>query len=86
MPFLMTPEKAADYMFLHMQTDDFKVSFPTLFSWLFRAVAVPARLGLLPDLRAALILNAHRLSTIDARTSHGGRGGAPGLCATDQAR
>lgn len=36
MPFLMEPAQAADAMFLHMQTDRFKVSFPTAFSWLFR--------------------------------------------------
>ena len=36
MPFLMEPAEAADHMFRHMQTDRFKVSFPTLFSWLFR--------------------------------------------------
>lgn len=36
MPFLMTPEQAAAAMFDHMQTDAFKVSFPWLFSLLFR--------------------------------------------------
>ncbi len=36
MPFLMEPAEAADHMFRHMQTDRFKVSFPTLFSWVFR--------------------------------------------------
>jgi NADP-dependent 3-hydroxy acid dehydrogenase YdfG len=36
MPFLMTPEQAAAAMFDHMQTDTFKVSFPWLFSLLFR--------------------------------------------------
>jgi NADP-dependent 3-hydroxy acid dehydrogenase YdfG len=36
MPFLMEPAEAADFMFRHMQTDRFKVSFPTVFSWLFR--------------------------------------------------
>ncbi|MEM7487866.1 MAG: SDR family NAD(P)-dependent oxidoreductase [Pseudomonadota bacterium] len=36
MPFLMTPEAAAQEMFELMLTDDFKRSFPTLFSWLFR--------------------------------------------------
>jgi NADP-dependent 3-hydroxy acid dehydrogenase YdfG len=36
MPFLMTPEQAAAAMFDHMQTDSFKVSFPWLFSLLFR--------------------------------------------------
>jgi len=36
MPFLMTPEEAAEHMFRHMNTSRFKQSFPTLFSWLFR--------------------------------------------------
>ena len=36
MPFLMTPEQAAKAMFDHMQTDAFKISFPWLFSLLFR--------------------------------------------------
>jgi short-subunit dehydrogenase len=36
MPFLMTADEAAGYMFRHMQTRRFKVSFPTVFSWLFR--------------------------------------------------
>jgi short-subunit dehydrogenase len=36
MPFIMEPEAAAEIMFRHMQSDRFKVSFPTLFSWLFR--------------------------------------------------
>ncbi|MEO1677531.1 MAG: SDR family NAD(P)-dependent oxidoreductase [Pseudomonadota bacterium] len=36
MPFLMEPEEAAQIMFEFMQTDRFKRSFPTLFSWLFR--------------------------------------------------
>jgi short-subunit dehydrogenase len=36
MPFLMSPEEAADHMFKHMQSTRFKRSFPTLFSWLFR--------------------------------------------------
>jgi short-subunit dehydrogenase len=36
MPFIMEPEAAADIMFRHMQSSRFKVSFPTLFSWLFR--------------------------------------------------
>jgi len=36
MPFLMEPAEAADHMFRHMQTDRFKVSFPKVFSWLFR--------------------------------------------------
>ncbi len=36
MPFIMEPEAAADIMFRHMQSEHFKISFPTLFSWLFR--------------------------------------------------
>jgi short-subunit dehydrogenase len=36
MPFLMEPEQAAHAMFTHMNSDRFKVSFPTVFSWLFR--------------------------------------------------
>lgn len=36
MPFLMTPEQAAQEMFEHMCTDAFKRSFPRVFSWLFR--------------------------------------------------
>ncbi|MEM9249777.1 MAG: SDR family NAD(P)-dependent oxidoreductase [Pseudomonadota bacterium] len=36
MPFLMEPEGAARIMFDFMQTDGFKKSFPTLFSWIFR--------------------------------------------------
>lgn len=40
MPFIMEPEAAARVMFRHMQTDRFKVSFPTLFSWLFRGSQV----------------------------------------------
>lgn len=36
MPFLMEPAEAADHMFRHMQTNRFKVSFPLVFSWLFR--------------------------------------------------
>ena len=36
MPFIMEPEAAADIMFRHMQSDRFKISFPTVFSWLFR--------------------------------------------------
>ncbi|WP_022702385.1 SDR family NAD(P)-dependent oxidoreductase [Pseudorhodobacter ferrugineus] len=36
MPFLMEPEDAAREMFELMQTDHFKRSFPTVFSWLFR--------------------------------------------------
>ncbi len=36
MPFLMTPEQAAQEMFELMGTDSFKRSFPTVFSWLFR--------------------------------------------------
>ena len=36
MPFLMTPEEAADEMFELMLTDAFKKSFPRVFSWVFR--------------------------------------------------
>ncbi len=36
MPFLMTPEEAADYMFRHMNSNRFKLSFPRVFSWVFR--------------------------------------------------
>ncbi len=36
MPFIMEPEAAADIMFRHMQGNRFKISFPTVFSWLFR--------------------------------------------------
>jgi NADP-dependent 3-hydroxy acid dehydrogenase YdfG len=36
MPFLMEPDQAARAMWEHMNTDRFKVSFPTVFSWLFR--------------------------------------------------
>ncbi len=36
MPFIMTPEQAADHMVKHMKSDKFKVSFPMVFSWLFR--------------------------------------------------
>jgi short-subunit dehydrogenase len=36
MPFIMEPDQAADIMFRHMQSGRFKVSFPTVFSWLFR--------------------------------------------------
>ena len=36
MPFIMDPEAAAEIMFRHMQAGGFKVSFPTVFSWLFR--------------------------------------------------
>lgn len=36
MPFLMTPEEAAQEMFEHMNSDGFKRSFPMVFSWLFR--------------------------------------------------
>ena len=37
MPFLMEPDAAAQAMFAHMNTTAFKVSFPKVFSWLFRA-------------------------------------------------
>jgi len=36
MPFLMEPEDAARVMFEHMTTERFMVSFPTVFSWVFR--------------------------------------------------
>ncbi len=36
MPFLMEPEGAARAMFDHMNSGQFKASFPTVFSWLFR--------------------------------------------------
>ena len=36
MPFLMSPDEAADHMLHHMESKRFKRSFPTLFSWLFR--------------------------------------------------
>lgn len=36
MPFIMEPEQAATIMWEFMQTDRFKRSFPTLFSWVFR--------------------------------------------------
>jgi NADP-dependent 3-hydroxy acid dehydrogenase YdfG len=36
MPFIMEPEEAARIMFEHMTTDRFKISFPFLFSLLFR--------------------------------------------------
>jgi short-subunit dehydrogenase len=36
MPFIMEPEAAAQIMFDHMRGSRFKISFPTLFSWLFR--------------------------------------------------
>lgn len=36
MPFIMEPEAAAAIMFRHMQSRRFKISFPTLFSLLFR--------------------------------------------------
>ena len=36
MPFIMEPEEAAKEVFDHMNSDDFKKSFPMLFSWVFR--------------------------------------------------
>ena len=36
MPFIMSPEEAANEVFDHMNTDGFKKSFPMLFSWVFR--------------------------------------------------
>ena len=37
MPFIMEPEAAAEAFFAHMNTGNFKRSFPMLFSWIFRA-------------------------------------------------
>ena len=36
MPFIMEPRKAAQIFFEHMNSDDFKRSFPVPFAWLFR--------------------------------------------------
>ncbi len=36
MPFIMSPEDAAKEVFDHMNTDNFKKSFPMIFSWVFR--------------------------------------------------
>lgn len=36
MPFIMTPQAAANEVFDHMNTTGFKKSFPMMFSWLFR--------------------------------------------------
>ncbi|MFA8443679.1 SDR family NAD(P)-dependent oxidoreductase [Yoonia sp.] len=36
MPFIMSPEDAAKEVFDHMNTDNFKKSFPMVFSWVFR--------------------------------------------------
>ncbi|KNG94736.1 SDR family NAD(P)-dependent oxidoreductase [Pseudaestuariivita atlantica] len=36
MPFLMTPEEAADHMFALMESDRFEKHFPMVFSWVFR--------------------------------------------------
>jgi short-subunit dehydrogenase len=36
MPFIMDPDEAAAIIFRHMQGNRFKISFPTVFSWLFR--------------------------------------------------
>jgi len=36
MPFIMEPGQAAREIFEHMNSDGFKKSFPTLFSWMFR--------------------------------------------------
>ena len=36
MPFIMSAEDAAKEVFEHMNTDNFKKSFPMLFSWVFR--------------------------------------------------
>ncbi len=40
MPFLMTPEQAADHMLRLMASRRFKSSFPGAFSWLFRGAQV----------------------------------------------
>lgn len=36
MPFIMEPEEAAQEFFEHMNGDEFKRSFPMVFSWVFR--------------------------------------------------
>jgi short-subunit dehydrogenase len=36
MPFIISPEQAADHMLRHMETTRFQYSFPRLFSWVFR--------------------------------------------------
>ena len=36
MPFILEPEDAAQEMLDHMNTTDFKKSFPSVFSWVFR--------------------------------------------------
>ena len=36
MPFIMEPDAAAREFFDHMNGDDFKKSYPMVFSWLFR--------------------------------------------------
>jgi NADP-dependent 3-hydroxy acid dehydrogenase YdfG len=36
MPFIMDPDAAARVVWEHMNTDAFKISFPMIFSWLFR--------------------------------------------------
>jgi len=36
MPFIMSPQDAAKEVFEHMNTDNFKKSFPMMFSWVFR--------------------------------------------------
>ena len=36
MPFIMSPQEAAKEVFEHMNTDNFKKSFPMVFSWVFR--------------------------------------------------
>lgn len=36
MPFIMTAQDAAKEVFEHMNTDNFKKSFPMVFSWVFR--------------------------------------------------
>ena len=37
MPFIMSPDEAADHMIRHMASNRFKSSFPRLFSWFLRS-------------------------------------------------
>jgi len=37
MPFIMSPDEAADHMIGHMASNRFKSSFPRLFSWFLRS-------------------------------------------------
>ena len=52
MPFIMEPEAAADIMFRHMQSNRFKISFPTAFQLALPRRKLPAGLALLPDVSA----------------------------------